>query len=278
MASADSDAVSDHYVSGNLEAAILEGLRVAGKDLDALSIDDLAPVDQFHAGGKDGTIELMRLAALEPGIRILDVGGGLGGAARVLATELEAAITVVDLSQEFCDVGEMLSQRTGLSHLVSFRQGNALELPFSDRSFDAVWMQNAGMNIKDKPRLYREIFRVLRPGGRFALQEIVAGPVQPIHYPTAWATDPSMSFLISAADLRALMTKIGFREVNWVENPRISQAWRKRQFPSATSSGTLPPLGFHLFLGEDLLLKVQAAAARNNAEGRTGLIRAAMDR
>lgn len=278
MTNADCDAVSNHYTSGDLETAILDGLRAAGKQLDALSIDDLAPADQFHASGKDGTIELMRLAEFEHGARILDVGGGLGGAARVLATELDPSVTVLDLSPEFCEVGELLTQLTGLSHRVSFQQGNALELPFSDRSFDAAWMQNVGMNIKDKPQLYREIFRVLRPGGRFAFQEIVAGPVQPIHYPTAWATDASMSFLISASDLRGLLSKIGFREVSWVENPKISETWRNSQFPADASSGTLPPLGFHLFLGEDLFLKVQAASARNDAEGRIRLIRAVMDR
>jgi SAM-dependent methyltransferase len=278
MTNADYDAVRNHYTSGDLETAILDGLRAAGKDLDALSIDDLAPVDQFHAGGMNGTLELMRLAEFEHGTRILDVGGGLGGAARVLATKLDASVTVLDLNQAFCEVGELLTQLTGLSHRVSFQQGDALEPPFSDRSFDAAWMQNAGMNVKDKPRLYREIFQVLRPGGRFALQEIVAGPVQPVHYPTAWATDASMSFLIPAADLRALVKEIGFREVNWVENPQISQAWRERQFPTNASSGSLPPLGFHLFLGQDRLLKVQAAAARNNAENRIGLIRAVMDR
>lgn len=270
--------VSNHYASGDLLAAILDGLQTAGKDPHALSIDDLAPVDQFHTGGKGATLALLRLAELQAGIRILDVGGGFGGAARMLATELHASVTVLDLIQEFCDVGEALTQRTGLSDRVTFQQGNALDLPFPAGSFDAVWMQNAGMNIANKERLYDEVFRVLRPGGRFAMQEIVAGPVQPIHYPVNWASSASMNFLMAADELRSLLIRTGFTEIAWTDVTESSKNWWNRQSSSAADPDALPPLGFHTILGLDLYLKTQDAGARNSAEDRVGIIRSVMDR
>lgn len=270
--------VSRHYASGDLGSAILDSLRNAGVNVDALTIDDLAPVDQLHTGGKHATAELLNLAELPRGIRILDVGGGLGGPARFLATELDATVTVLDLTQSYCDVGEMLTQRTGLSDRVSFQQGNALNIPFPDESFDAVWMQNAGMNIEDKEQLHREIFRVIRPGGRFATQEIVAGPVQPLHYPVVWAADASMNFLVPANTLRSLVVETGFTEVQWVDVTDSTQAWSNQQLKKTTEPDSLPPLGAHVIFGTDLRQKTLSAAARNQAENRMAIIRAVMER
>ena len=76
--------VNEHYGRGDLAAKILEALRAAGKDPDAPTFQALAPVDQLHARGREATLELARLAGITPGMRVLDVGGGLGGPARTL--------------------------------------------------------------------------------------------------------------------------------------------------------------------------------------------------
>jgi ubiquinone/menaquinone biosynthesis C-methylase UbiE len=261
-----------------VETAILDGLRAAGKDPDALTAEDLAPVDQLHSGGRRGTIELLRLAELQPGIRVLDVGGGLGGPARTLAQELDATVVVLDLSREFCRVGELLTRRTGLTDRVSFLHGDALAMPVPDGTFDAVWMQNAGMSIADKDRLYREVYRVLRTGGRFALQEVVAGPAQPLHFPVVWAADASMSFLVTADELRSLLDRIGFTEVAWADVTESIRAGRRRHSGGAASADALPPLGLHLILGAERFLQTQATGDRNLAENRVSYIQAVMKR
>ena len=89
-------------------------------------------------------------------------------------------------------------------------KGSALDLPFADDSFDVVWMQNVGMNIADKRRLYEEIYRVLKPDGRFAFQEIAAGESATSYFPLPWATDPADSFLVSAEEIRSLLGESGF--------------------------------------------------------------------
>jgi ubiquinone/menaquinone biosynthesis C-methylase UbiE len=159
-------ALNQHYGRGDLGAAIVAALGAAGKDPNTLTPDDLAPVDQFHIRGQEATLELVRLAELEPGAHVLDVGGGLGGPARTLAVTVGCRVTVLDLTEEYCRVGADLTQRAGLADRVSFRHGDALALPFEAGSFDAVWTQHSSMNIADKEALYREAHRVLRPGGR----------------------------------------------------------------------------------------------------------------
>ncbi len=145
----DDKLVDEHYGRSDLAAKILEALRAAGKDPDALAIEDLTPVDQLHARGRGATLELARLAGITSGMRVLDVGGGLGGPARTLASEFGCAVEVLDLTEEFCRAGEVLTARTGLDDRVSFRHGNALEMPYPDAGFDAAWLQHSSMNIPD---------------------------------------------------------------------------------------------------------------------------------
>src|SRR5262249_46048643 len=108
---------------------------------------------------------LAHLAGLAPGARVLDVGGGLGGPARTLAVEFGCHVTVVDLTASYVQAAAMLTARLGLGDRVTHHVGNALALPFEPGAFDVVWTQNSGMNIADKERLYRGLYRVLQPGG-----------------------------------------------------------------------------------------------------------------
>ena len=97
----DARAANDYWGRAGLDRAIVDALTSAGKDLSALTIDDLAPADQFHGGGKPATERLARLAGLTPGLRVLDVGGGLGGAARTLAAQFGCSVTLVDLTESY---------------------------------------------------------------------------------------------------------------------------------------------------------------------------------
>jgi SAM-dependent methyltransferase len=210
-------AVDAHYGRKDVGETILAGLRAAGKNLDALTPDDLAPVDHFHLRGKEATLELARRAGITRGLRVLDVGGGIGGAARTLASTFGCTVTVLDLTEEYCRVGETLTGLVGLSHLVTSRHGSSLAMPFEDGTFDLVWTEYSSMNVAEKEQLYSEIHRVLPSGGRLALHEIMAGPVQPIHFPVPWARDPAISFLRPPEEVRSLLARAGFREVEWVD-------------------------------------------------------------
>jgi ubiquinone/menaquinone biosynthesis C-methylase UbiE len=248
---ADSRSINAHYGRPGLGDLILDGMRAAGKDPDRISPDDLAPVDQFHIRGQEATLELAGLAGLRAGQQVLDVGGGLGGPARTLAAELGCRVTVLDLTEEYCRVGASLTARTGLQDRVCFQHGSALEMPFPDASFDVVWTQHSTMNIAPKERLYTEIYRVLRPGGRLAMHEIVAGPVQPIHFPVPWAPDAAISFLQSYGEIRSMLKRAGFTELAWMDVSRPSLEWFRERVAAMSAAGVAapPPLGLHLLLG-----------------------------
>ena len=277
MTSADyAGALNTHYARNDLADALLEGVRAAGKDPDALTPLDLAPVDQFHTGGRDATLELARMAELRPGMRVLDVGGGLGGPARTLASEFGCTVTVLDLTEEFCRVGEWLTAMTDLADRVTFRHGSALDMPFDDASFDVAWTQHSSMNIEDKERLYTEIRRVLRSGGRLALHEVMVGPVQPVHFPAPWASDSSISFLRPPEEIRSLLSGLGFREIAWVDMTDRALEFMRR-LRAATQPGAAPPaLGLHLIMPN--AAERFANQTRNVEEDRVRIVEAVFDR
>jgi SAM-dependent methyltransferase len=275
MTERDASAIDRHYGRANLGEAILAGLRALGKDPEALATADLAPLDQFHSMGRAATVELARLAALAPGTEVLDVGGGLGGAARLLAHELGCRVTVLDCTEVYCRVGADLTRRTGLDRLVAFHHGSALEMPFPAHRFDVVWSQHSSMNIGDKPRLYAEVRRVLRPGGRFALHEIMAGSRQPIHFPVPWAREADVSFLAPPAEVRRLLGERGLVELEWRDLSEPTREWFQERVAAMRAAAAPPPLGLHLLLGPDLVPSL-ATLVRNLEEGRVVVVMAVL--
>src|ERR1700751_31078 len=214
--------VESHYTRDDLGETILAALKDAGKDHDHLTPDDLAPVDEFHGGQRPATVRLAERAGFTGTERVLDVVSGLGGPSRYLAWRYGCRVSGVDLTAEFVRVAEMLTRLTRLVGRVDYRQGDALHLPFDDMSFDVVWSQNAAMNIADRDRLYAEMQRVLKPAGRLALQEVVAGPGGEPHYPVPWAREASISFLLTAEATRAKLEAAGLSVVTWQDSTQTS--------------------------------------------------------
>jgi SAM-dependent methyltransferase len=268
------NSVETHYTRADLEKVILAALRAAGKDLDRLTPDDLAPVDEFHGGQRPATVRLAELVGFAGTERVLDVGSGLGGPSRYLAWRYGCRVSGVDLTTEFVRVAELLTRLTGLVEKVDYRQSDALALPFDDMSFDVVWSQNAAMNIADRDRLYREMRRVLTPGGRLALQEVAAGPGGPLHFPVQWAREPSISFLLAPEATRQKLEAAGFRVLTWQDTTAATLAAAQAR---AHTADTAPPLGTHLILGPDWR-EMAHNSVRNLEEQRTRLFNAVLAR
>ena len=269
-------AVADHYKRRALADVILTALTAAGKDIEHLTPDDLAPVDEFHSGGRNATVRLAQLAQINGSERVLDVGCGIGGPSRYLASRFGCRVTGLDLTADFGALAGMLAQRTRLSDKVSYRQGDALDMPFADASFDLVWSQNAAMNIADRDRLHAEMRRVLAPGGRLALQEIAAGPGGEPFYPTPWAGDKSISFLVTPQATRAALERIGFRAVAWQDTTEEALQQQMAR-TKALETGSLPPLGLHIVIGE-AFPTVTKNMLRNLQEERLKLFNAVLER
>jgi SAM-dependent methyltransferase len=260
------EAIQTHYTRADLGEVMLAALEKAGKDVNRLTPEDLAPIDQFHIRGRAATLELARAAGLDATKRVLDVGSGVGGTSRCLAKEFGCRVTGIDLTDEYCRAAEMLSARTGLAHLVDFRQGDATELPFDHQTFDVVWTEHVAMNIPDKTRLYKEMHRVLKPGGTLAIYDVLAGPSGPVLFPVPWARTPDTSFLVQPNELRKLLTEAGFTVTDWSDTTEAARAWFVSLAEKIQKEG-FPPLGFHVLLGADFQAMAQNQG-RNLQEGR----------
>lgn len=258
--------IQQHYTKRDLGKLILAALDKAGKDINQLTPEDLAPVDEFHIRGRAATLELARTVDLDSTKNVLDVGSGVGGSSRCIAQAFGCRVTGIDLTDEYCRVATMLSERTGLAELVRYRQGDALNLPFPDGSFDIVWTEHAAMNIEDKPRLYREMSRVLKKGGTLAIYDILAGPSGPVIFPVPWARSAETSFLVTPEELRNLLDQAGFKIANWADTTSAAHAWFASLAERIRRDG-LPALGFHVLLGPDFQIMAQNQR-RNLEEGR----------
>ena len=264
--------VEAHYGHGDMAARIFEVLREHGTDVSALTMADLTPFDQMHVRGHEATSDLATRAGFAAGMAVLDVGCGLGGPARHLSSACGCHVTGLDLTEDFVRSAAALSAKVGLADHMDFRHGSALDMPFADASFDAVWSQHVQMNIADKPRLYAEIARVLKPGGRFAAYDILAGPAGPPHYPCPWAAEPDISFLIEPDAWRAHLEDSGFAIEHWRDTTDAGLAWFAEMAERAKANPAMASLRERV-VGPALRERLQNLR-RSAAEGRVVLIEA----
>ncbi len=242
-------AVVAHYGAPGLFDRVLAGLAAMAVDPARVTAADLAGVDQFHTGGTVATEHLFAAFDLPAGSRLLDLGAGLGGTSRWAAEHRGAQVTGVDLTPEFVATASRLSALTGLSDRTAFLEGSALDLPSGDASFDAVVLMHVGMNVADKPRLFAEAARVLRPGGRFAAFEVTAGPAGPPDvFPLPWAATAAASFVEPPEAYVAAAGAAGLTLAVQEDRTAFGHAFMAAALARASEHGPLP-LGLHLLMG-----------------------------
>ena len=266
----DDDRVSRQYEVRDLWHKIEAGLAAAGKDITSLTLDDLAPIDEFHTRGRAATRELADMANLTPSDQVLDVGCGLGGTARYLAEHCKCCVKGIDLTEAYITVGTKLNESTRLSDRVELVCGSALDLPYDDEWFDVVLTQHVQMNIVNKDRFYAEIERVLRPGGRFIFHDVFSSGSRPPLFPVPWADNESVSAMVTEKQGRAAIEAVGLQVDHWTGTVPESVNFFERVISRIEAKGH-PPLGIHIILGDNATDKLRNHA-RNLSENRLSVV------
>jgi ubiquinone/menaquinone biosynthesis C-methylase UbiE len=249
-----SDAIVRHYAQSDLTRTILDALARAGKNIEALDAADLAPLDEFHVGGRQATAALAEQLGLSPGMHLLDIGCGIGGTARYLAATFGCHVTGVDLTEAYVETAADLSRRCGLAALTDYHVASATALPFPPDRFDAAVMLHVGMNIAHKATLFSEVRRVLKSGGVFGLYDVMHEGDGDLVFPLPWASQAEVSFLASAATYRALLEAAGFRIM--AERNRRDFALEFFRRVQARFADGPPKLGLQFVMGRDTPQKI----------------------
>ena len=242
-------AVAGYYGGAGLLARIDAGLKTAGVDPAHLKPEDLAPVDEFHVGGRVATQHALSKMALRASDHVLDVGCGLGGAARYVAAQFGCRVAGIDLTPEYIAVAQELTARLGLTDALSFEIASALAMSFEDAAFDAAITFHVAMNIPDRAGLYREIARVLRPGATFCIYDVMKTGPGDIVYPVPWSETAETSHVASPEETEGYLRQAGFEVVEMENRHDFAVQFFRRRLAGGDIEGP-PPLGIHLMMDE----------------------------
>jgi ubiquinone/menaquinone biosynthesis C-methylase UbiE len=247
---ADRSGVVDHYARSGLIEAIETGIMQMGKTPDSITIDDLAPVDEFHIGGRTATEELIEQLGVTPSDHVLDVGCGLGGPARFVAHRFKCRVSGVDLTSDYVETGNRLCEWVGLGDRVVLSCSSALSMPFQGMKFDAAYMLHVGMNIDDKESLCIEVSRVLRTGSKFAIYDVMRTAEGELSYPLPWATTPASSAIAAAERYKQALHRAGFEILSERNRRDFALAYFNDLRSRTPAAGVPAPLGLQTLMGE----------------------------
>ena len=265
------DSVAEHYTHGQLLNRILSGVEAIGKTPETVTVDELAPVDEFHIGGRRASEDFIGQMGLTADDHTLDIGCGIGGTSRFVATQFGCRVTGIDLTPEFISTGQSLCNWVGLSTQVELYEGDATEMPFTDGCFDAAFMLHVGMNIPDKAKLFTEAYRVLKPGAAFGVYDVMLTSDEALTYPVPWSTTPDTSALATKEQYVESIEQAGFKITGIRDRREFAAEFFAETRKRMEEAGGAPPLGVHIAMGDSAPVKI-TNMVENIAMGRVSPI------
>jgi SAM-dependent methyltransferase len=203
-----------HYAEWPPVERIFEGLRRKGVDLANVRPQDLYPYDQSHAGGIEATRALAARARIERQSVVVDIGCGIGGAARFLRSEFACQVVGVDLTAARLRTAHDFNRMVGINRGIDLLVADAARLPLPNNFAHVIWTQHVTMNLAGHKSFLQECARVLKPGGRVAAHEwFVTSPKSApcvLPFPMPWAPGPELNHAIRADEFLGLLREQGF--------------------------------------------------------------------
>ena len=250
------ETVSAHYSNKNLLEKIYQGLEQLGFDKNKLTQPDLSSVDEFHIGGSEGTLLLAEKLYLTASSKVLDIGCGIGGPARLLASVIGCKVSGIDLTADYVHAGNELTKQVGLSNSVNLVNASALDIPFPGDSFDVSYMIHVGMNIVDKETFFSEAYRVTKPGGVFGIYDVMLAGHEELKYPLPWAAEKDGSAISSMEDYNSALTKAGFSLMYEDDKTDFAIDFFEKMTTTMNTSSGPPPIGLHLLIEKSTKEKI----------------------
>jgi len=239
--------VAQHYAHGDLQRHILDAVKASGKSLERLTPLDLAPVDEFHTGGREATSAIAAQLGLKPDMWVLDIGCGIGGAARFMADKYRCRVIGIDVTEEYVRTATALTRAVGLDAYASFHHASALALPFAPGTFDAATMMHVGMNIEDKDALFAEARRALKADATFAVYDVFLTGTGTMSYPVPCATSAETCFVAPVWEYRRALDAAGFEILHEEDRRDVACSFFRKEAAAIERDG-VPPLGIHLLI------------------------------
>ena len=167
--------------------------------------------DELHPGGIEATRRALSLAGISSNDRVLDVASGNGASAMLAAHEFGCEVVGLEYGTGAVDAARVQASAMGLEDRVRFETGDAEALPFEDSSFDLVLCECSLCTFPDKPQAAAEFSRVMRPGGRLVLCDVVVDAPLPRELSGPLAVFACVGAAMSSQGLERLLADAGLR-------------------------------------------------------------------
>ena len=244
--------VTEHYSEkSNLYNIIAEALRKEGS-IDNVTVDHLAPIDEFHIGGREATNDFINQLNITEHHKVLDIGCGLGGPSRFVASKFGCKVIGVDLTPEFISCGRKLTEMVNLTDKVELLTGSALDLNSvlaKDDLFDRAFMLHVGMNIENKSLLLSEIASKLHPGGLLGIYDVMKfgdNSHEDLEFPVPWTNNIKDNHATTPEEYKNAIEKAGMKLV--CERNRYEFA--VEFFSKMKGKKVVPSIGLHLIMND----------------------------
>ena len=243
--------IENFWTRGDVFSRVHQAMSETGLINKKLEIEELFPIDQYHARGIAATVDLGKRMPISKNQKIIDIGCGLGGPARYYAKEFKCFITGIDITPSFIEIGNEFNKLTSMSDNIQLLVGNGEILDFTNETFDGAYSQHVTMNISDRKKFFSEAFRVLKKDSFFAFTEHGLGPEGNPIFPLPWADSSEMSFLLPPKTTISILKDTGFSDIKIIETADKYISGYKKLI-GLKSENKKPVLGIHVIGGDSM--------------------------